>query len=331
MAHPTRLLLLFAAGLFLVPAVADASPWTLKGKTGAVSISTDYQWADTEWLISGEYQRFPLQGKYFGFNLRVGARYGITDRLEVGLRLALTHVEYSADEVYLGGPFGPDPDSIANRGELVDGLTSLDSETTGLGDVEIVGRFRITPPDMWFFTAAPELHIKVPTGYRAPGGTFADDGSLADDVTIGDGQADFTIRMHVGGAPHWRLFLRGDGGFRFRTFGPGHQVVGSFKLGGRIGTFFIPYAGVDAEHTVNEGAVIGTSFTTTTPEKPAREFTIDDVVATEYRLDRTLVRPSVGFIFSFKKYEVDVGYTFVAHGQNVAQLHILHLGTSIKW
>jgi hypothetical protein len=315
----------------LLPRPATASPWTLPRAGGAVGLKADFQFANHEWLLSGDYQAFPLQGRYFSANLRLGARYGITDRFEIGASLALSHVQYEADEVFLGAPVGPEFDDLTSNADVVDNVLSFDRRATGISDVELMVRYRITPPKMWRFTAAPEIHFKIPTGYRKPGGTFGDDGELADDVTLGDGQLDITFRMHAGVAPHPRLFLRGDVGFRLRLFGPGQQVVGGLKFGGRIGAFLIPYIGADIEHTVNQGKVIGTSIQTASPDKPARELRAEDLVMTEYRLDRTALRPAVGVIFSFPKYELEIGYATIAWGVNVAQLHVVQLGGAVKW
>ena len=312
-------------------APAAASPWTLPKASGAVAIKTDFQLANHEWLITGEHQRFPLQGRFFSANLRLGVRYGITDRFEIGGSLALSHVQYDADEVFLGEPVSKEFDELVSNADVVDNILSFDRRATGISDVEVMVRYRITPPKLWRFVAAPELHLKIPTGYRRPAGTFGDDGALADDVTLGDGQLDITARMHVGVVPHPRLFVRGDVGFRLRMFGPGQQIVGGLKIGGRIGAFLIPFAGADIEHSLNEGQVIGVSVTTTTPEKQARDLRASDLVLTDYRLDRTVLRPTVGVILSFPKYELEVGYTTVAWGRNVAQVHVVQLGGNLKW
>jgi len=317
--------------LALLPATALASPWTLGKARGVVGVSSDVGLADREYLISGEFQKFPLRGRFFGANLRAGVRYGITNRLEIGGRLTLAHVSYEADEIFLGEPVTPAVGDLTDEGQLVDSLVSLDRRATGLGDVDLHVRFKITPLDLWQFSAAPELQLKIPTGYAQPQGTFADDGTNADDVTLGDGQFDATLRMHAGVIPHPRFFARGDIGYRLRLFGPGQQVVGGLRLGGKIGPFLIPYAGSDFEHTFTEGKVVGVSLTTTTPDKPARDFRASDLVATEYRLDRTALRPTAGLIFSFEKYELELAYAVTAWGRNVAQVHSIKLGAALKW
>lgn len=314
------------ACLSMVAGAAEASPWTLDKGRGVVRVSSDFQFATKEWLLTGDYQSFPLGGRFFGANLRAGVRYGVTPALEIGGQLALSHVSYDADEVFFASL-----DDVATREDVVTNILSFDSRYTGLSDVLIYARYRLVPREIWRFSATPELHLKIPTGYRKPAGTFADDGTLGDDVTLGDGQIDITARMHFGVIPHPRVFVRADVGFRLRLFGPGQQVVGGLKVGGRIGAFLIPYIGADAEHTINEGKVIGQSITTETPDKPSELYTMDDLRPIDYRLDRTAIRPAAGLIFSFETFELDVGYQTVAYGTNVAQVHVINVGASLKW
>jgi hypothetical protein len=315
-----------AASFVALPKPADASPWTLDKGQGVVRVSTDYQFASKEWLITGDYQSFPLGGRFFSVNVRADLRYGITPRLEIGGQVALSHVSYDAQEVWLASL-----DDVSTREEAAANILSFDSQYTGLGDVLLYARYRLLPREMWRFTATPELHLKIPTGYRKPQGTFAEDGTSGDDVTLGDGQIDLTLRMHFGLIPHPRVFIRGDVGFRVRLFGPGQQVVGGLKVGGRIGAFLIPYVGADVEHTITEGQVIGKSITTSTPNKAADQFTLEDLEPVEYRLDRTALRPAAGIILSFERFEIDLGYQTVVYGRNVAQVHILNVGASLKW
>ncbi len=82
--------LLASIATLLLAAPAVASPWTLPKAHGALAIKTDFQLASGEWLITGGHQRFPLNGRFFSANLRLGLRYGITDRFEIGGSLALS-------------------------------------------------------------------------------------------------------------------------------------------------------------------------------------------------------------------------------------------------
>ena len=324
--------LLLALGL-TAPALAEASPWTLPQNKLTFRFGADFSWANSEWLINGDYQRFPLNGTFFGANIRGSLRYGVTDRLEIGTELALTHVQYDSDEIYFGDPLVPDIGELTDRQQIAENITSLDRRTTGVGDVQLYVKYRLTPNKLWRFVATPELHLKIPTGYERPVGTFADDDfteGVADDVTIGDGQLDITGLMHFGLIPHPRWFNRFSVGFRLRLFGPGPQVLGSYKTGVRIGDFLIPYGEISITHTVLEGKVVGTTFATDKPETPAAEFTADDLLLLEWRPDRSFLQPRVGVIFVRPKWEVDIAFTPTVWGINVAQTFTVSAGVTMK-
>jgi hypothetical protein len=328
-------ILLSLLGLaWLVPAApAQASPWTLSKGTFAARSSADVQWARKEWLINGRYQVFPLQGRYFGANLRVQLRYGVTDRLEVGLETALSHVNYNSDEFYFGEPLVPNWDQVTSNAEIAANITSLDRRTTGLSDIQIYARYRVTPLDFWRAAFAPEIHLKVPSGYAPPRGTFADDDfaeGVADDVTLGDGQLDITALAHAGFVPVGPWFLRVSAGFRLRLFGPGQQVLGSFKTGVRIANILLPYGEIGVVHSVNEGKVVGLTFATAVPERPAAEFTTADLEVLEYRLDRSELKPRLGFLIIQPKWEVDLSWSVVAWGRNVAQTQQIAVGVTFR-
>ncbi|MCO4770783.1 MAG: hypothetical protein KDA24_12195 [Deltaproteobacteria bacterium] len=328
----SRFSLLLAAAL-LVPSLAEASPWTLSQNKITFRIGTDFQWAGSEWLINGNYQKFPLRGRYFAANLRGSVRYGVTDRLEIGTELALSHVQYDADELYFGAPLVPDIGELSDRQQIAENITSLDRRVTGVGDVQLYVKYRLTPDTLWRFVATPELHLKIPTGYERPAGTFDDDEfeeGVADDVTLGDGQLDITGLMHFGLIPHPRWFNRLSVGFRLRLFGPGPQVIASYKTGVRIGTFLIPYGEIALTHTVAEGKAVGTTFATDKPETPAAEFTADDLLLLEWRPDRSHLQPRFGVILVQEKWEVDVSYATTVWGINVAQVHSVSAGVTLK-
>jgi len=333
MTRRIHLLLLLLSASLAVPAVASASPWTLKKNTVTFRVGADFQWANQEWLITGAYQQFPLNGSYFAANLRGAVRYGITDRLEIGGELALSHVQYDADEIYFGDPLVPNFDATTSNAEIAANITSLDRRATGVGDVQIYVKYRITPDTIWRFVATPELHLKIPTGYTRPAGTFQDDDfteGVADDVTIGDGQLDVTGLMHFGLIPHPRWFNRLSVGFRLRLFGPGPQVIASYKTGVRIGTFLIPYGEIALTHTVAKGKTVGTTFATANPEIPAAEFTADDLLLLEWRPDRSHLQPRFGVIFVQPKWEVDLSFTTTVWGINVAQVNTVSAGVTIR-
>jgi hypothetical protein len=227
----------------------------------------------------------------------------------------------------------PDIGELTDRQQIAENSTSLDRRVTGVGDVELYVKYRLTPDALWRFVATPELHLKIPTGYERPAGTFADDDfneGVADDVTLGDGQLDVTGLMHFGVIPHPRWFNRLSLGLRLRLFGPGPQFLASYKTGVRIGSFLIPYGEIALTHTFIEGKTVGTTFATTRPETPAAEFTADDLLMLEWRPDRSHLSPRFGVIFVQEKWEVDINYSTYVWGINVAQVHSISAGVTVK-
>jgi hypothetical protein len=247
--------------------------------------------------------------------------------------MKISHVEYQADEVWLGPPLTPAVSEITTGTELAASMISLDRSVTGVGDVDIWVKVRVSPLDFWRVVFTPSLELKIPTGYDSPSGTFTDDdpsAGVSDDVTLGDGQLDITVRAHGGFVPHPRWFIRTDIGFRARFFGPGQQIVGGAKTGVRIGRFFIPYVEGTIEHTITEGDVVGVSFSTSSPEIPADEFRAADLKPLEIRLDRSILTIRAGTIFSMDTWEVDIGYSGVLWGRNTSRVHTITAGVTLK-
>lgn len=310
----------------LVPATAWASPWTLPRGTASLTFSADVQTAEEEFRRSGDRVPYPLDGQYTASNLRLGARYGITDRTELAGSLFVGSVSFQADEVYLPELFGIEPES---RAEQTNGILSIDRRTLGIGDLRVALRHRISPlaRTVW----ALEAELKLPTGYDAPEGVFNDDDptlGLADDVTLGDAQTDLTLRLHFGTVPVNNWFIRADAGFRARFFGPGQQVVGGFKTGIRVADVAVPYLWMDAEHSVTEGEVIGVTFLFDRPGIDADEVTLDNFVGRQSRLDRTILRAGGGLIVALGDREVDFGYGLTVWGKNAGRIHTFSIGTT---
>lgn len=310
-----------------VPATVHASPWTLPRGTASLSLSADIQTARDEFRRSADRVPYPLDGRYTASNLRIGARYGISDRTEIAGSLFVGSVSFQADEVYLPELFGIEP---TGRPEQTDGILSIDRRTIGIGDLRLALRHRISPlaRTVW----AVEAELKLPTGYDAPEGVFNDDDptlGVADDVTLGDAQTDLTLRLHMGTVPVNNWFIRADAGFRARFFGPGQQIVGGFKTGVRLADVVVPYAWTDAEHTITEGEVVGTTFLFDDPALDARDVTLANFVGRDYRLDRTVVRAGGGIIFAFGDREFDLGYGLTVWGKNTGRIHTVSLGTTI--
>jgi hypothetical protein len=324
---------LAAVTLTLLPLHSPlASPWTLPEGDLALGISTDYQFARREWLQTGEFQRFPLDGRYRSANLRSGLRYGLRDRMEIGGTLSFSFLSYDADPIFLGDQTVDQTQVPGSRESIAANIISLDQKEVGLADLRLFVRNRLTPVGR--VLAATEIELKLPTGYRQPAGTFRNDDpaqGTSDDVTLGDGQADITGRLLLGFSPTWDWFIRVDAGARARLFGPAPQVVGAFKTGYRVTPTFLPYAMVDAQFSVGEGESVGLSFITRTPEIPSFDYAVDVLETLEIRLDRDIVQAGLGAILSFGDRDIDLSYSMVVHGRNIAQLHIFSVGTNLRF
>lgn len=304
---------------------ARASPWTLPEGEALITFGLDAQVATDEFLIDGTHQSFPLDGQYVAMTLRPGFRWGVTDRTELGAEAQLRYVSYQSDEAY----FGPEPAAGVTLPDVRDGILSFDRSTAGLGDIRAWVRYRFTP--LGRVVAAVELNLKFPTGYRPLTDALDEDaearrGAPIDDVTLGDGQLDLGGVLLFGWAPPGGWFLRLDVGLRARFFGPGQQVTGAFKLGWQATSGFIPYIGVDGEHSFTDGEVVGQTYNTDVPDRPARELDATDVYLQDYRQDRTWVRPAIGAIFRLGEREIDLSYSLIVWGRNVAQVHAVSLG-----
>jgi hypothetical protein len=320
------------ASLTLVASPALASPWTLPERTINLRVGADYQFADREYQLDGDFMPFSLDGRFDSAHLRADVRYGVTDRLEFSASASLDYVNYSADPVYVGDILDASVGEEGSPERVRANLLSLDQTATGLGDLRLALRYRVTP--ITRAVAAVEVTLKVPTGYEQPRGTFSDDDfaeGVADDVTIGDGQLDADFRFLAGFAPTWDWFIRVDPGFRARTFGGAHQVLGTFKTGYHVVPVWLPYVWVDAQIAVTEGKVIGTSFITDVPETPAREFTVDLLVQQEQRLERSSVQVGGGMIFTLSDRDIDLGYAYTVWGENIAALHQISLSTALTF
>ena len=83
-------------------AEATASPWLLNAGEVVVSNRFDYAQADQEFLASnGRLTHFSLNGKYSSATYTLGARFGLSDWLELEMNLPMRRVVYTADPVIL--------------------------------------------------------------------------------------------------------------------------------------------------------------------------------------------------------------------------------------
>jgi len=322
----------FVFGLIAAPSVASASPWTLGQGNVALKLSTDVQYADREFVIQRDLQRFPLDGRYWGGNFRTDLRYGVSDRVEIGGSLAFAYASYTSDEVFFGEGVFDTTQTPGSPQSVRANIQSFDQTAVGLGDLRLFVRSRLTP--IGRAVVATEVGAKIPTGYRQPSGTFEDDSpseGLIDDVTLGDGQMDLHAMLLTGFSPTWDWFIRFDVGGRARFFGPAPQVIGAFKTGYRVTPGFLPYIFADAQVSIGEGRVIGQSFIATDPSVDAINFEFASVAPVDLTLDRSSVVPGIGAIFALGDRDIDVNYSYVVWGQNTAQLHMFSVGTNLKF
>jgi hypothetical protein len=311
---------------------ASASPWTLPQGAINVRVGGDYSFAENEYQLDGGYMPFSLAGRFDSAHLRTEVHYGVTDRFEIGAAMSLDYVGYNADEIYLGDVIAPDVGEAGSVERFRANILSLDQTATGLGDLRFYGRYRVTP--ITRAVGAVEVLLKVPTGYTPPSGTFRDDTfteGVADDVTLGDGQMDAELKFLAGFVPAGNWFVRADVGFRARTFGAAHQVLGNVKTGYRVVDAWLPYIWADAQIAVTEGRVIGTSYITEFPETPAAEFTAELLVPADNRLERSAIQAGVGTIFTLGDRDIDLSYAYTVWGENTAALHQLSLSTSLTF
>ncbi len=321
--------LLAIAAVLAFPSAGWASPWTLPEGQLSLGTATDFQYAREEFLPDGTRQVFPLSGEYYSGMLRLGLRYGVSDRVEIGASIAGGVIAFQADSVYLGDVLTTSVGADGSPERFRANVLSFDHAAIGLGDLRLFVRHRWT--QLGRVVVAGELQVKLPTGYTPPSGTFEDDDfarGVADDVTFGDGQTDLEPRILFGFVPTSNWFVRLDVGLRLRTFGPGQQVLGSFKTGGRVADWLVPYVSVDTEVAFTEGSVVGTTYTTDDPERPGSEFTADLLVPVPLRLDRSSVVVGGGAIFQVGQREVDVSYRALVWGKNTARIHSLAISTT---
>jgi hypothetical protein len=335
---------LLALALIAVPATAAASPWTLPQGEVVLDASYNYQLATREFFESGPARSFPLRGKYDASSVRLAARVGLTDRLEVELALPLVLVAYRSDPVIL---LPRDP--AGALGELdyyQENIIDLSRTAAGISDIDLAARYQwLGPP----FVLATELRIKTPTGYDAPSGTFgdrpesiaefsADPGrfvgpeNVRDDVTLGDGQLDLAATLLLGYSITDHLFARVDAGYRLRLGGAGDQFVGAFRTGYLFGDRLLLFGSVSLTKTVGDADVIGVSAAAVDPELPATEYGgLTNLLLREVRLERDVLNVDFGVLLRVtSEVELKAAYQRVLWGRNTAVTDGVTIGISVR-
>jgi hypothetical protein len=318
--------------LLLVPVAVSASPWTLPQGDLALKLSTDVQYADREFLQTGDNVPFSLDGSFWSGHFRSDLRYGITDRFEIGGQLSFDYVSYQADEVFFGDQVVDTSAALGSQESIAANIVSVDRTAAGLGDIRLFFRNRLTP--LGRAVVATEFNVKIPSGYTQPTGTFVNDDpaqGVGDDVALGDGQTDISGLLLMGFSPTWDMFIRVDLGARYRLFGPAPQVLAGFKTGYRVSSSFLPYVQLDATISIGEGDTIGQTYQALDPELPAQQYTLQSLDVQDQTLDRSIVSPGFGMIFTTGNRDIDISYNTVAWGKNVPQLHIFSVGTNLRF
>jgi len=326
-------------GVFGVSATADASPWTMREGGLAVTAGTDFTYAQSEWVTlpdqGSTLQSYPLNGQSYIGQLRFSTRYGVTERFEIGGGITFGLVHFAADAFERRTIFANELEAGDLTPDLISDapLIEVADAAFGLGDARVVTRYRLTA--LGRVVAAIELGAKFPTGYRAPAGTFVGDdpvqGEVLGGVALGDGQTDVDLLFLLGAVPARGLFMRVDGGMRFRFFGPGQQVIGAFKTGYRLAPAVLPYVNLDLVYTVTDGATYGVSVATPVPETAAADFRTSDLALIPFTLDRSRLSVGGGVLFTAGGRDVDLAYNGVVWGKNAAQSHTVSLSTTFAF
>lgn len=313
------------ATLTLSASPAFASPWTLPADELVVGFDYTFQRATREFLIDGRpIQAYPLNGRYVGNNLRTHARYGFTDRFELGADVDFRQVAYLADALLLN-----DPEPGDTAGELTDQIRNFNTSAFGVADVYLHARYNLVRGAV-FITS--ESSAKLPTGYDEPTGTFVTDDAgntrIGGQATLGDAQSDLTQSLLLGTyiAPI-NTFVRLDAGLRYRFGAPGNQALGGVRAGTFINDNIVLLAGLRGVHTITEGEVIGQTYVTGSPQTPANQLTPDDIEVLDLRLDRSALTADAGLIIRVAGFELLANYGYTFWGRNTAASHSFSLGT----
>ncbi|MEE2788523.1 MAG: hypothetical protein VX589_14365 [Myxococcota bacterium] len=323
---------------------AAASPWLLSAGEVVVSTRFDYAQADQEFLASnGRLTHFSLDGKYSSSTYTLGARFGLSDWLELEMSLPMRRVVYTADPVIL-----VPTDRTGNAGfdYYQENVIDLNQEVSGFADLHVAGRFQVIKRPI---AIALELSISAPTGYDPPEGTFgespsstadflADPGRYArpenvrDDVTLGDGKLAITPAFLLGYGSGFGFFARTSAGVRFRFNGAGDAFVSELKFGQMVRKWLLIYAGAGLEWTITKGDVIGVSVAAKNAKLPASQYGgLTNLELIEVTLDRDQLLIPIGAIIQvLDGVEFNFAYGQVVWGRNVARSHNLSAGVSVK-
>ncbi len=194
---------------------ANAGGWTLE--EGSLRMKSYFSYTNTTERFAsknlicggtvcenGERSPFFFNGEYTSYATFLGARYGITDRLEVRVLVPYYHVRFTDQ----GNPDRP--------------------PTKDIGDILFSGRYQLTDGR---FAYSFRTQAKAPTGF------FTKDAEV---VPVGDGQWDLSLTNQFSFSL-WPVpaYLSLDAGYRFRfrpplersNKAPGNEIIFRFEGG----------------------------------------------------------------------------------------------------
>ncbi len=312
--------------VFLMNSNAWASPWTLPEGHVFLTMDYDFQFATKEFLPDGTLQNYPLNGEFYSNTLRTQARYGFSDRFELGAEFQFKIVSFQADPIIVSIPNDTVDLPTARRS-----ITDFTATEVGAGDVWLTSRYNLFRGAVLLTN---ETRLKLPTGYKEPQGTFdSDTGEVADDVTLGDGLASLEDSLLFGTFIRpIRTFARAEAGFRWRFGGPAPQVIGAAKAGTFVTDSILVYGGASAAISIGEGDALGTSFISTDPDLQPEDVEIGtNTIPVEIPFDQDWVQVEAGVLFVVNAdAEVHVDYNQIVWGNNIALTHGVTIGVALR-
>lgn len=305
---------------------AFASPWTLPADELVITTDQHFEYAHAEYLPDGYYQSFPLDGRFQSQTMRLGARYGFTERFEGSLQLDVSNVTYSADPLIL-----EDFEEAPSSSEATEQILDFNSSQFGASDLRLSGSYNLHRGEVWVTTAT---RAKVPTGYEQPTGTFhvneQGETEIGGQATLGDGQADLGQTIMLGTVLRpTGTFIRTEVGGQFRFGDPGHQLLGDLRVGQPVGDALLLVAGATGYHTFVQGEVIGETMIAEDPSVSPAQFTGDNIRAEELRLDSSALNLLGGLLVDLGDVEMTANYYYTVYGQNTAAVHSFTVGTIV--
>jgi len=304
--------------------VAHATPWVLPEGLTVMRLGGGVDFADSEFLPDGTNQAYPLNGRFESYYFEIEGRYGLVEKLEVGLKLQFKGVSYNSDPL-LNPPATADPDLRDYREQVV----SFSRRDVGLADIYLSTGYQHAKGAI---NLASTLVLKVPSGYTSPQETFAN-GEVAqqnvqDDVTLGDGKTSLEYRLHAGRFFNSTLTLiQLSAGYEARFNGPGHRAVGTLKFGQGVEERLFFFLGANTAITLFEGEPLGTGFVAVDPEVSALDFTADNVELIDATLDASFVSAEFGALLRLGDRELTLSVNRVLWGKNFPELTSIGLGT----